>query len=242
MTQLNQLLGVRKSVNSMAGKTFVEIGREVQKPQLMAGLTRNYAPLNDDGDRLPGEFQKVQNTVAELNDRLIATLIRLYDVNATVDEANTGARGTITWSGGVIEDVPVTTLMWLDKQLAEVASYLRVVPVLDPAFDWEYDEAAGVYKTQKQETHRTTKVQKPIVLYPATEKHAAQTQLVIEDELTGYWTSQKLSGAIPIDELRGSQARLEELREAVIKAREAANDYTVENVSIGAQIMSWVFA
>lgn len=241
MTLLNQMLGVRKGVNATAGKTFVDVGREIQKPQLMTGMTRNYEPNDDDGDRLPGEFQKVQTTVADLNDRLVNTLIRLYDVNATVDAANQTAAANITWSGGTIEDVPVTTLMWLDKQLAELASYLRVVPVLDPAFDWEYDQNAGVYKTQKIQTHRTTKVQKPIVLYPATDKHAAQTQLVIEDEIAGYWTSQKLSGAIPVDELRGMQSRLEELREAVVKAREQANTIAVDNVSIGSDIMSWIF-
>ena len=240
-TRLNQLLGVRKSVNSEAGRTFVDVARNAQKEQLMQGLTRNYEPLDDDGDQLPSEFQKVQFSVADLNDRLTTALARMYDVNASVDKTNQTASASLKFGGNVIDDVPVTTLMWLDKQLTELASYVGKLPILDPAFDWEYDEHTGTYRTQVVKTHRSTKITKPIVLYPATEKHAAQTQMAVEDKITGYWSAQKLSGAIPLAEVRAILERLGIIREAVITAREEANTAPVEDVEIGDTILGWVF-
>ena len=241
MTHLSQLLGVRKTVNSSAGKTFVSVVRDSQKVQILNGLARTYEPKDDDGDRLPGEYQKVQFTIQSLNDHLRKVLARQYDVNVAVDVTNQTATGTIEWSGGSIPDVPVTSLMWLEKQLVELAAYLSTLPVLDPSVDWEYDPNTGNFKSEVVRTHRTTKVSKPIVLYQATERHPAQTQLITEDVITGYWNSQRLSGAIPVDTLNGMQERVAELREAVIKAREQANMAPVRDFPIGDTLLGYVF-
>jgi len=238
---LNQILGVRKSVNSTAGKTFVELHRNAQKVNLINGITRTYKPKDDEGEQLPGEYQKVQFTVADLNGELVRALTRQYDVNATVDVANTAAKADITFDGITIPDVPVTTLMWLEKQLAELADYIRKLPTLDPAVDWEYDDNAGLFRSAEVTTHRSTKVAKPIVLYPATDKHAAQTQLITEDVITGYWTTQRLSGAMPQGEVKEMLARIETVREAVVAAREKANMTPVSNFSIGETLLDYIF-
>lgn len=241
MTLLNQLLGVRKSVNSSVGKAFVEAFRESQKIQLLTGISRQYTPKNDEGDQLPGEYQKVTATIEGINMDLLNKLARQYDVNATVDVSNTTATGDIEFNGQTIPDVPVTTLMWLEKQLAELASYIRSLPALDPAVDWEYDENSGVYKSVAVKTHRSVKVPKVITLAVATEKHPAQTQLFTEDVIVGYWDTTKLSGALPADKIRGMLDRVEDLRIAVGKAREQANMTEVTQFHIGRQLLDYVF-
>lgn len=242
MAHLSQILGVRKGVNSSAGKRFVEIHSAASKSQLINGHSRTYAPKDDDGERLPGEFQKVQINVADLIDELIKVIGRQWDVNATVDEANTQARGDVIIRGGpVINRVPVTTLMYLDKQLSEISSFIARLPVLDPAFDWTFDTSAGVWKTEAVQTHRTSKVAKPIVLYPATEKHAAQTQLITEDVITGYWTAIRQSGALPQPVIAEYKERVQAVREAVVRAREEANQQAVTDVHLGEAILNFVF-
>lgn len=245
MALLSQILGVRKGVNTSAGKRFVEIHSAASKNQLINGHSRTYAAKDDDGEKLPSEFQRVQISVSDLIDELIKTVGRQWDVNATVDEANTLARGDIIVAGNdlalTITNIPVTTLMYLDKQLSEIASFIAKLPVLDPAFIWEYDVQAGIWKTDAIQTHRTSKVAKPIVLFPATDKHPAQTQLITEDVITGYWSATRLSGALPAPVIMVYKERVQTLREAVVKAREQANQQVVSDVTIGNTLLNFVF-
>lgn len=244
-TLLNQILGVRKGVNSTAGKRFTEIHRDTLKAQLVNGLTRQYTPKDDDGDVLPGEYQKVQVKIDDLNAELIQVLARQIDVNATVDAANQVAVADIVIPGGAgpftIPKVPVTTLMWLEKQLNELKAYIEKLPVLDPSVNWDFDAQAGIFKSDIVTTHRTSKVAKPIVMYPATPQHAAQTQLITEDVITGYWASQRLSAALPADVIKGMADRLNILKEAVVVAREKANTTPVTNVTMGEVLLNFVF-
>lgn len=241
MTTLNQILGVRKGVNSTAGKRFTEIHRDTLKAQLVNGLSRTYTPKDDDGDVLPGEFQRVQIKVDDLIEDLVKVLARQIDVNATVDAANQEAVADLDFGGAPIPNVPVTTLMWLEKQLTEIKAFIDKLPVLDPSVSWDWDAQAGIYKSDVVTTHRTSKVAKPIVLFPATAQHAAQTQLITEDVITGYWNSQRLSSALPADTIRGMQDRLNILKEAVVVAREKANTTPVTNVTMGEALLTFVF-
>ena len=241
MTTLNQILGVRKGVNSTAGKRFTEIHRGTLKAQLVNGLSRTYTPKDDDGDVLPGEFQRVQIKVDDLIEDLVKVLARQIDVNATVDAANQEAVADLDFGGAPIPNVPVTTLMWLEKQLTEIKAFIDKLPVLDPSVSWDWDAQAGIYKSDVVTTHRTSKVAKPIVLFPATAQHAAQTQLITEDVITGYWNSQRLSSALPADTIRGMQDRLNILKEAVVVAREKANTTPVTNVTMGEALLTFVF-
>jgi len=241
VTTLNQILGVRKGVNSTAGKRFTEIHRDTLKAQLVNGLSRTYTPKDDDGDVLPGEFQRVQIKVDDLIEDLVKVLARQIDVNATVDAANQEAVADLDFGGAPIPNVPVTTLMWLEKQLTEIKAFIDKLPVLDPSVSWDWDAQAGIYKSDVVTTHRTSKVAKPIVLFPATAQHAAQTQLITEDVITGYWNSQRLSSALPADTIRGMQDRLNILKEAVVVAREKANTTPVTNVTMGEALLTFVF-
>jgi len=239
---LNQVLGVRKGVNSAVGKRFTEIHGASMKTQLTSGLNRVYKPKDDQGEELPGEFQKVQVKIAELNSETAKILARQWDVNATVDSANTFAKGDIEVPGGpIIFNVPVTTLMYLEKQLTELTAYISKLPTLDPSVDWQFDEKAGIYKSTTVQTHRSVKVTKPIVLYQATDKHPAQTQLVAEDQIAGYWNTTRLSGALPVEVVRGMLERCQQMKEAVVRAREKANTMEVADVFLGESILGFVF-
>ena len=71
---------------------------------------------------------------------------------------------------------------------ADVKAFITKLPVPDPAEKWHYDSGQDCLATDPTQTARIKKVQKPIVLYDATEHHPAQTQLITEDVLVGDWT------------------------------------------------------
>ena len=75
----------------------------------------------------------------------------------------------------------------------------------------------------RSKTHKSKKIQKPVVLYEATHEHPAQVQLAGEDVTIGHWKNVKLSGAIPVTEKQAIVARVEKLLRAVKEAREEAN-------------------
>jgi len=60
----------------------------------------------------------------------------------------------------LLEQVPVTYLLFLEKQLTDLKTLVGKVPTLDEAEEWSFDESTGVYKSQAVRTTRTQKVQK----------------------------------------------------------------------------------
>ena len=116
---------------------------------------------------------------------------------ATKDAANQEAKADVVVDDNVIlTSVAATTLIFLEKQLLDVQTFVANLPILAADHTWSYDDGAGIYKAEEQTTHKTKKIQKPIVLYDATQYHPAQTQMVAEDVVVGHWTTVKQSGAI----------------------------------------------
>jgi hypothetical protein len=114
------------------------------------------------------------------------------------------------------------------------------LPELDPAESWTFDENASLYKSEPTRSNRTKKVQKAIVLYDATEKHPAQTQLITEDTVVGVYTQTKMSGALPLPQKRAMLSRIDELLRAVQKAREEANAVVAAEQKIGAAVFRYI--
>jgi hypothetical protein len=115
--------------------------------------------------------------------------------------------------------------------------------VTDVSGPYPLDANSGLHKTAPVQTHRTRKTIRPIVLYPATERHPAQTQLVTEDVLAGYWNTIKQSGALPKPRKQELAERVETLLQAVKQAREAANDIDeVKASAVANTIFSYLLA
>lgn len=242
-TQLNQIVAVEKGVKSRAYADFTAAHQQSQKAPLLSGISRTYKPRDEEGEQLPAESTRVQVRASEIMKDVQRALTRLFDVTLTKDVANGVAKAPIVVDGKTIAaDVPVTYLLFLEKQLADLLTFVTKLPVLDAAEVWAYDEATDAYATPPTQTTRSKKVPRNHVKAPATEKHPAQVEMYFEDVLAGYWTTVKYSGALP-------QARVNELRDRVVKlaeavkvAREAANATTVVDQKIGDKIFDYLFA
>lgn len=245
MAKLNQILGVEKGTKTRVYSELTQIDKQLQKADLLSGISRVYTPKDDDGDKLPPETKHVQVTVHEAIGLIKTKTAELFDITATKEWANTGtdgARADILIDGvALVEKVPVTYLLFLEKQCTDLRTVISRLPVLDPASEWALDTNTGVYKTEPRETVRTVKVPKTLELSPATKEHPAQVQVFTEDVVAGTWATVVFSGAIPATERTTLLDRAEALLNAVKMAREAANDLVVTQQNVGAPLLSFVF-
>jgi hypothetical protein len=242
MAKLNQIIAVEKSVKARAQSEITEAYQQLQKPALLAGLARTYRPKDEEGERLPPESTRVQLRTEETFKKVSAALTELLDVTLTKDLANCEARADVTVDGQVlIARAPVTYLLFLEKQLVDLHTFIKKLPVLDASESWVYDAAQDCFATEPVETLRTRKVPRNHVKAEATEKHPAQVEVYYEDITVGFWRTVKFSGALPARRVAELLERVEKLQRAVKFAREEANGYEVKNQKVGEALFSFLF-
>lgn len=242
MTKLNQIIAVEKGVKNRSFTELTETHHGVQKPALLAGISRSYQPKDEEGEQLPPESTRVQVRVEEVLRRTASTLTRLFDVTLTKDTANCEARADVVVDGEVLlTDVPVTYLLFLEKQLTDLYTFVRKLPVLDAADSWSFNDSADCWSTEPVRTIRTKKVPRNHVKAEATEKHPAQVEVYYEDVPVGYWTTVKFSGALPATRVAQLVERVEKLQNAVRVAREEANNREVTDLKVGERVFAYLF-
>jgi hypothetical protein len=243
MAKLNQILAIEKGLKTRVYAEFTELHNATQKPPLMNGFHKSYQPRDEDGETYPAESQKVQHNAAEVFDRVATILTELFDITATKDWANCQAKADVVIDGRVlVKDAPATYLLFLEKQLSDLTTFVAKMAELDPGSDWSVDPSTGLFRGEPSTTQRTKKLQRPIVLYDATEHHPAQTQLITEDVIAGQWVTVKHSGALPAPRKKQLLARIERLSNAVKFAREQANAIEAPDQKLGQAVLSYLFA
>ncbi len=241
-TKLNQIIAVEKSVKGKAHAEITEAHQQLQKPALLSGISRVYRPKDEEGERLPAEATRVQMRAEDAIKKTTAALTELFDVVATKDWANCEARADVVVDGQVLlSKVPVTYLLFLEKQLVDLHTFIKKLPVLDPSETWIEDAAQNCFATEPVETVRTKKVPRNHVKAEATEKHPAQVEVYYEDIAVGYWRTIKYSGAMPQKRVAELLGRVENLQRAVKFAREEANGMEVTQKKAGDAVFSYLF-
>lgn len=242
MPRLNQIVAIEKSVKSRSFQELTEAHHALQKTTLLAGISRTYRPKDEEGEQLPPEATKVQVKSDEIVRRTGEILTRLFDVTATKDWANCNAKADVMVDGRVlIPKVPITYLLFLEKQLVDLLTFVRKLPILDSSETWTFDASADAYATETVQTVRTKKIPRNHVKAEATDKHPAQVEVYYEDVVVGYWRTVKFSGALPAQSINELVSRVEKLQQAVKFAREEANNIEVDDVKVGDAVFGYLF-
>jgi hypothetical protein len=243
MTRLNQIIAVEKGVKSRSFQELTDAHHALQRPPLLAGISRTYRPKDEEGEQLPAEATKVQIKGEEIVRQTGAILTRLFDVTATKDWTNCTARANVVVDGEtLLADVPVAYLLFLEKQLVDLHTFVRKLPVLDAAESWTFDPSADCWATEPLQTVRTKKIPRNHVKAEATEKHPAQVEVYYEDVVVGYWKTVKFSGALPAKRVNELLDRVEKLQQAVKFAREEANNADVVDQKVGEKVFRYLFS
>jgi hypothetical protein len=241
--KLNQIIAIEKGTKSRSLQELTEAHHALQKPALLSGISRTYRPKDEEGEQLPSESTKVQIKAEDIIRDTVESLTRLFEVVATKDWANCKAKADVVVDGKkLLSDVPATYLLFLEKQLVDVHTFIKKLPVLDASETWTFDPSADCWATEPVQTVKTKKIPRNHVKAEATDKHPAQVEVYYEDITVGYWRTVKFSGALPARRVNELLARLEKLQEAVKFAREEANNMDVEDIKTGAAIFNYLFA
>lgn len=243
MPKLCQIVALVAGKKTQVEKEYGELNKTLQKAEQFYGLNKQYRPIDEaDKEKLPPETKKIVRRVTDVISEARVKLVEIFDLIATQECGNCETNVDVTVDGQIIlTEVPVTVLLYLEKQLNDLNTFVGNIPVLDVSQQWTLDAATGNYVTAPVETHRTKKVSKVVVLYPATPEHPAQTQLLPEDVIAGYWTGVNSSSAMPLTEKKAILERISKLIDAVKSARELANSVEVTPQRIGNNVLSYVF-
>lgn len=242
--RLNQILAIERDVKSRTYKDLTKEHHLTQKPDLVTGFQKTYKPIDAEGQTFPPEAKLVQTRVVDALEEVHNRLREAWDLTLTKDSGNqqaSAAADIVVDGQTLVEKVPVATLLYLEKQLNDIHVFLSKLPTLPTDEEWRFDPGKGYHITEPTTSVKTAKIQKPLVLFPATDKHPAQTQLITVDETVGHWTLVKHSGAIPNDTRKKLLARCEALQDAVKDARERANMAEVEERKMADPLFRFLF-
>lgn len=242
MPKLNQILAIEKNKKTQLHKEITELHHATQKPPLLNGHHKVFTAREEDGESFPDDVQKVQHLHHEVIDQVCDRLAVLMDVTASKDWTNCNAKADLVVNGEpFLEQVPVPYLLFLEKELHDLHTFVEKICELDPGETWTLDPNSGQYRSEPVKTSKTKKLQKPIVLYDATPDHPAQTQLITEDVVIGHWTTTKFSGAIPRPRKKMLLERISLLEDAAKFAREQANSIEATEPKVGRKILDFIF-
>lgn len=240
MKRLSQVLAVEKQAKNKANDLGSETLSLFKKQDMFTGWTKDFLPLNEDAEMLPSDNKPVIHSVTHKLHEWMKAYSELLDVTLTKDTGNLEAQGTITLGTKEVT-LPVTYLIWLEKQVFDLKQVLEALPVLDNTKQWRKDEASGQWRTEPARTSRYKKKKVPLVKYPATDKHPAQVDVIEEDVLQGHWSAVFSSTAVPQSAKDDLVSKVESLLKQVKEAREEANSKKVEDKKISNLLLSWLF-
>lgn len=240
--KLNQIIAIENGTKAKTEQVLTTAHHALQRKEPLSGIARTYTPIVDDGEQLPSESTRVQVRVSDTIEQVQVALAELFDVTATKEYANTEAKADVVVNGTtLLTAVPVSYLLFIEKQLVNIKTFVAKLPTLDPGETWHWDAGQNCYATDPYETMRAKKVPQRFVKAEATDKHPAQVDVFYEDVHVGRWRTIKYSGAVLSDDIAKILSRIEALQAAVKMAREDANNIVVKKQEIGKKVMDYLF-
>jgi hypothetical protein len=240
--KLCEIIAVAGGKKGETEKALTDSYHKLQKGELFDGLKRSYRPREEGGETLPEEQKHPQLHLKDVIADNCAKLQELFDLTLTLDAGNCVAKADVEVDGKtLLAGIPVPTTLFLEKQLQNIIDFVSKIPTPDPAEQWRYDGDQDMLVAGPRNTVRTKKIQKPIVLFPATPEHPAQTQLITEDVAAGEWSQMLFTTRMPAAERNAILERAKRLKDAVEAARSRANVTEVDKKEMGGVLLSYVF-
>lgn len=231
MAKMHQLLAVESDIAKTAEALATEAKATFSKADRFEGQVRKVDMFDDArAKENTADTKAVTTTVDEKLAFVLPAIGRYYDALFQKERANQLAVADLIVGGKTIaSQVPATFLLGMEKRLNTLRELVLTIPTLDPNLTWTENAnlRKGVVQSQPIENYKTEKVVEPLVLYPATDKHPAQVKETSMDRNVGKITLVKHSGMWTVARKAQVLSRLDELIEAVKRARMAANDQEV---------------
>jgi hypothetical protein len=240
--KLHEILAIEKGVKTRSYAKIDEMQHVLKKPDMFNGHHKRWIPLTESSEMFPPDNKKIQAFAPEMLGQYIGLRKEVFDLELSKDLTNAGARADIIIDDEVIaSELPATTLLFLEKELTDLRTFISAIPVLDAAENWSIaPNNPFIHQTAPEKVSRTKKVEKALVMYEATKDHPAQVKTVVEDVIIGTWETVKTTSAISVTDKLALWQRVNLLVDAVKQARERANGAIVVERKLGSAIFDFV--
>lgn len=243
--RLSEIIAIEKGIKNRVNTEASELYKVLLKAEKFGGYSKSYQPKLEEGDTVPPERKEVELRAEDVLLQNAKLYTELVDVILTKDLGNRNASADVEIGDAtLLENVPATTLLYLEKMLLDTRSFVERIPVLDPGALWTYDANARLYRSEPSSTSRTKKVEKALVLYDAVVKDGvgipAQTKTTTEDITIGTYTKIEQCGALPLPRKEKILGRVDKLLIGVRQARTRANAVEVETTKIGSVLFDYL--
>ena len=243
--KLNQVVAIATGAKSKMKSVETKFYHLLQKEALLKGVSKKYLPFVDDptiGEEENHETKGVQVTVEKVLQEVVQAMKEGFNIIATQDVGNCSAVADIRVNDVIVaKKVPISHLIFIEKQMVDLETFISKLPELDPGEEWELDTAAGAWKSKEKVSYKTKKIFKNHVRAEATDKHPAQVDTYTEDVPVGKYIKVDFSGNIHKKDKEALLTKVSALSKAIKLAREEANSIVVERVTFGDDVLSYIF-
>lgn len=231
MSALHEIVAARTAKTKTLVDQLMVLVSRCRKHDLFNGFSKRYDPKEEEGTQYPTEGTLVRETTTGALEEAWRYLRPLLDLEAANDAGNRVAKSDVHLPGAstcLCIDVPVTTLMSMEKWVSNLRDFVKVLPTLDMAFVWAWDERTGMYVSPEKERFKTIKKQRVLIKYEATKDHPAQTEVISVDVLEGSWHTKNFSATMAPHTKKLLLERVDDLAVAIRQARERANTIKID--------------
>lgn len=244
--KLHELLAVATNLSNQATKCSGELAATFEKKRhLFEEAVSVFTPLAEGEKPVVESQSSIQSTVLKELGWISGVIAKDLDASLQIADANTKAKADIILESGevLVEDVPATALLELEKSLQEILTLFSKIPTFDPSkgFSPDPNRGEGYYRAREVIKTRTKKTKRVLIKYDATQYHPAQTEVIDEDAPVGSLRQDEWSSLITPADKSLYLNRIDQLIRAVRAARSRANDQDVDkSKKIGNALFNFV--
>lgn len=245
--QLHEVIAIEGELEGAFKKSLQELDNSFRKPEQFIGFEKRYVPFSEAEviSESTTERKAMDATVQQKLDDLFKITSQYFDCFAQREATNQAANESVIIDGQVIlSGIPSTALLGLESKLRQIKEILIRIPVLPQGIDFKKEPSIGanVYKrVHDEETFRTRKEPKSVILVQPTKEHPAQIEKWNENVNVGKYITSHWTGVMSTADKDRLIERLDKLARAVKQARQRANCQEVVDIHIGEQIKNWLF-
>jgi len=249
MGKLHETLAVEGALGTTARRILTEAKQTfMRKHALFDGAITEVEPGEDNVDGVVDLVpEKVVGLVQETVPSKIAWVCdhlgSYWNAIAQKECSNAQAKASVEIDGkAIVENVPPTFLLPMEKQLTELRDLIGAAPTADGAVEWTDTEWDHVRSSPRERRVITKKKQRIEPVHEPTE-HQPGTHVVFSEDIPiGIKWITKLDGRTTSAEKARLLGRVDELIRAVRRARSRANDSETVAVKHGTALLDWIFA
>lgn len=246
MAKLHEILAIKSGITGKIAKLKADLMELfTKKTHHFSKVISNFVSVKEGIPDAKEQDTAMQTTVRKELAWFGSEFAKMVDLCHTINITNCEAKADVIIDGVVLlEKIPATGLLELEKLVTGFKELLTHVPTLDPVKGFKKDtaEGEGIYVAQPRMTARTMKEIYVLTLAAATDKHPAQASKETRDIITGHVNTHEWSGMLTPSEKSTILTRCEDLIMAIKSAQARANSTEAKSEKIGEKVVNHILA